>query len=418
MDPFAIPRSAAGGGAGDGTAKGGPLHGVRVIDLTRVLAGPFATMMMADLGADVIKVEAPVGDDTRRWGPPWIEGESAYFTCTNRNKRGIVLDFKEESAREVVKRLVADADVLVENFRVGTMEKWGLGYEEVLRELNPGLVYCSITGYGRSGPAAPLPGYDPIIEAVGGFMSINGEQNGRPLKVGVAVIDIITGCQAAYAVTAALVHRERTGEGQRVDLSLFETSLSALANQASAYLMGGVIHPRLGNAHPHIVPTDTYDTSTGPVMVCVGNDNQFRRLCVLLGASELADDPRFTTNPLRVQNRKALTAILRERFAPLDSRNFTAKADAAGVPAAPVLELDEVFEHPQVAARDMLIDFEHPTVGRMRQVGFPFKLDRTPAALRYPPPLLGQHTEEVLAELERAEAERDEGEASEPALAR
>ena len=310
-----------------------------------------------------------------------------------------MLDFKREEAREVVRRLVADADVVVENFRVGTMEKWGLGYEDVLRELNPGLVYCSITGYGRTGPSAPLPGYDPIIEAMGGFMSINGEEGGRPLKVGVAVIDIITGCQAAFAIVSALVHRERTGEGQRVDLSLFETSLSALANQASAYLMGGVIHPRLGNAHPHIVPTDTYETSTGAVMVCVGNDPQFRRLCELLGAPALADDPRFVSNPERVKHRQELTAILRERFAPIDGHAFTAQADAAGVPAAAVLELDEVFEHPQVAARDMLIEFDHPTVGRMRQVGFPFKLDRTPAQLRYPPPLFGQHTAEVLAEI-------------------
>ena len=380
-------------------AAPGPLHGVRVIDLSRVLAAPFATMMMADLGADVIKVESPVGDDTRRWGPPWVNGESAYFTCTNRNKRAIVLDFKREEAREVLRRLIADADVVIENFRVGTMEKWGLGYEEVLRALNPGLVYCSITGYGRTGPSAPLPGYDPIIEAMGGFMSINGEEGGRPLKVGVAVVDIITGCQAAFAVVSALVHRERTGEGQRVDLSLFETSLSALANQASAYLMGGVIHPRLGNAHPHIVPTDTYDTTTGPVMVCVGNDHQFRRLCELLGAPELADDPRFVGNPERVKHRHELGAILSERFAPIDGHAFTDQADAVGVPAAPVLELDEVFEHPQVAARDMLIEFDHPTVGRMRQVGFPFKLDRTPARLRYPPPLFGQHTAEVLAEI-------------------
>ncbi len=377
----------------------GPLHGVRIVDLTRVLAGPFATMMMADLGADVIKVESPAGDDTRRWGPPWVNGESAYFTCTNRNKRGIVLDFRREPDREIVRRLVADADVVVENFRVGTMEKWGLGYEDELRELNPGLVYCSITGYGRSGPAAPLPGYDPIIEAVGGFMSINGEENGRPLKVGVAVIDIITGCQAAFSIVSALVHRERTGQGQRVDLSLFETSLSALANQASAYLMGGVIHPRLGNAHPHIVPTDTYETRTGPVMVCVGNDHQFARLCNLLGAPELPSDPRFTGNPERVTHRHELGAVLSELFAPLDGREFAERAAAAGVPLAPVLELDEVFEQPQVAARDMVIEFDHPTVGRMRQVGFPFKFGSTPAQLRYPPPLFGQHTEEVLAEI-------------------
>lgn len=380
-------------------AQHGPLHGVRVIDLSRVLAGPFATMLLGDLGADVIKVEAPVGDDTRRWGPPWVAGESAYYTCTNRNKRGIVLDFRHTPAREALKRLVMDADVVIENFRVGTMEKWGLGYEDVLRPLNPGLVYCSITGYGRTGPAAHLPGYDPIIEAVGGFMAINGEEGGRPLKVGVAVVDLITGCQAAMAINAALVYRDRTGEGQRVDLSLFESSLSALANQASAYLMGNEIHPRLGNAHPHIVPTDSYETRTGPVMVCVGNDRQFRRLCQLLGAPEVADDERFVNNRQRVAHRIEVGEVLSALFAQVDGKAFCASADAAGVPVAPVLELDEVFEHPQVAARNMLLEFDHPTIGSMLQVGFPFKLDRTPAQLRYPPPLHGQHTAEVLAEV-------------------
>lgn len=394
-------------------APHGPLHGVRVVDLTRVLAGPFATMMMADLGADVIKIESPGGDDTRRWGPPWVAGESAYFTCANRNKRGMVLDFRLQEHREVLERLVEDADVVIENFRVGTMERWGLGYEDRLRAINPRLVYCSITGYGRSGPAAPLPGYDPIIEAVAGFMAINGEEGGRPLKVGVAVVDILTGAQAAYAVLAALLHRDRTGEGQRVDLSLFETSLAALVNQASAYLMGGEIHPRLGNAHPHIVPTDTYETRTGPVMVCVGNDTQFRRFCELLGAPELASDPRFVHNPQRVANRHELGAVLRALFADVDGRAFAERANEVGVPVAPVLELDEVFEHPQVAARDMLIEFDHPTVGRMRQVGFPFKFDRTPATLRHAPPLHGQHTREILAELGLLPSELDEEE-SEP----
>ena len=377
----------------------GPLHGVRVIDLSRVLAGPFATMLMADLGADVIKVEAPVGDDTRRWGPPWVAGESAYYTCTNRNKRGIVLDFRHAAAREAVRRLVADADVVIENFRVGTMERWGLGYEDVLRPLNPRLVYCSITGYGRTGPAARLPGYDPIIEAVGGFMAINGEEGGRPLKVGVAVIDLITGCQAAMAINAALLHRDRTGEGQRVDLSLFESALSALANQASAYLLGGEIHPRLGNAHPHIVPTDSYVTRTGPVMVCVGNDRQFRRLCELLGAPEVADEERFVNNRQRVAHRHELGEVLDALFANVEAGPLCERADAVGVPVAPVLELDQVFEQPQVAARDMLLEFDHPTIGRMRQVGFPFKFGSTPATLRYPPPLHGQHTAEVLAEV-------------------
>lgn len=391
--PDLIPTPALAGA----TADAGPLAGVRVLDLTRVLAGPFCTMMLADLGADVVKVEAPGGDDTRRWGPPWIAGESAYFTCVNRNKRDLVLDFRTDAARDALRKLVVDADVVIENFKVGTMEKWGLGYE-ALEKINPGLVYCSITGYGRTGPKASLPGYDPILEAVGGFMAINGEMGGDPMKVGVAVIDLFAGCHAATGILAALRHRDRTGHGQRVDLSLFESSLAALANQASAFLMAGVVHERLGNAHPHIVPTNAYATMDGPVMVCVGNDPQFRKLCTLLDAPELADDPRFATNRDRVAHRQELDAELGARFAPRSGRALTETADAVGVPMAPILELDEVFEQPQVAARDMLIEFDHPTVGRMRQVGFPIKLDRTPATLRFPPPLLGQHTEEVLRE--------------------
>jgi crotonobetainyl-CoA:carnitine CoA-transferase CaiB-like acyl-CoA transferase len=375
--------------------RSGPLAGVRVLDLTRVLAGPFATMMLADLGADVIKVESPAGDETRRWGPPWVAGESAYFTCVNRNKRGIVLDFAAPEARARLLRLVEQADVLIENFRVGTMERWGLGYEEVLQVVNPRLVYCSITGFGRSGPYAARPGYDPIVEALTGFMAINGEEGGRPLKVGVAVIDEITGCQAAFAVTAALLHRDRTGEGQRVDLSLFESGLSALANQASAYLMGGEIHPRLGNAHPHIVPTDSFATANGVVMVCVGTDAQFARLASLLGVPELAVDPRFAGNAQRVAHREALTAALAAAFARVDGRAFADVAADAGVPIAPVLEIDQVFEQPQVAAREMLIDVPHPSVPGLRQVGFPIKFSATPAALRLPPPRLGEHDGEI-----------------------
>jgi len=395
--PEAVPDPSA-------TLVPGPLAGVRVLDLTRILAGPFCTMMLADLGADVVKIEAPGGDDTRRWGPPWIAGESAYFTCVNRNKRDLVLDFRTEAARGALRRLVVDADVLVENFKVGTMEKWGLGFE-ALQKHKPDLVYCSITGYGRTGPKASLPGYDPILEAVGGFMAINGELGGDPMKVGVAVIDLFAGSHAATGILAALRHRDRTGEGQRVDLSLFESSLAALANQASAYLMAGVVHERLGNAHPHIVPTNAYPTVDGPVMVCVGNDPQFRKLCALLEVPELAEDARFATNRDRVAHRFELDALLAARFAPRSGRALTEQADAVGVPMAPILELDEVFAQPQVAARDMLIEFDHPTVGRMRQVGFPIKLERTPATLRYPPPLLGQHTDEVLREVGLSEAE-------------
>lgn len=376
----------------------GPLQGIRVLDLTRILAGPYATMQLGDLGADIIKIEPPKGDDTRQWGPPWIEGESAYYMAVNRNKRSVRLDLSTPAAKKALKQLVKDADVLIENFKLGTMEKWGLGYEDCLRSLNPELVYCSITGYGRTGPNAHLPGYDPVIEAMAGLMSITGEADGPPMKVGVAIVDVLTGCQVAFAVTAALFHRMKTGEGQRVDLSLFECALSGLANQAAAYLMSGKVPTRHGNAHPAIVPFEVFSTRDGPVMVCVGNDRQFQKLSAILKVPELAQDERFTTNPLRVQHREILTPLLQERFLCFTSAEITAQADEAGLPIAPVNSLDKVFEHPQVQARDMLIEINHPTAGSIRQVGFPIKMQQSPASLTHPPPLLGEHTKEVLLE--------------------
>lgn len=389
--------SAGAHGAGAGSA--GPLAGVRVLDMSRILAGPYAAMQLGDLGADVIKVEPPGGDDSRHWGPPWVGGEGAYYLGVNRNKRSIALDLKRAEAREVIKRLAAGSDILIENFRTGTMEGWGLGYDEVLRPLNPGLVYCSITGYGTTGPSAHLPGYDPIIEAVSGLMSITGEPDGRPMKVGVAVIDMMTGCQVAYGVVAALVHRLRTGEGQRVELSLLETSLSSLANQASAFLISGRVPARHGNAHPAIVPYQTFRTARGEVMVCVGNDRQFRAFCRIIGHEEMGHDERFVTNPLRVKNRVELLALLDEVLAGFDPDELTTLAEAAGVPVAPVNDLEQAFAHPQVAARQMVIEIDHPTAGTIRQVGFPVKMDRTPASIRHAPPRHGEHTAAILAEL-------------------
>jgi crotonobetainyl-CoA:carnitine CoA-transferase CaiB-like acyl-CoA transferase len=386
------------GEASDGDAvRSGPLAGVRVLDLTRILAGPYSTMQLGDLGADVIKVEPPGGDDTRTWGPPFTGGESAYYLAPNRNKRGIELDLRTAEGQAAVRRLVARADVLIENFKHGTMERWGLDYAS-LAELNPGLVYCSITGYGHTGPSAHLPGYDPVIEAVCGLMSITGQADGPPTKLGVALVDIVAGHQATIGIVAALYHRDRTGEGQRVDVSLFESALSMLSYQATAYLTSGTLPHRHGSAHRAIVPVDAFAARDGNVMVCAGNDRQFRKLCALLGAPELADDERFATNPARVAHRVEVTEALARLVAPFARDDLVAAGEAGGVPIAPVNDLDAVFAHPQVAAREMLVTLEHPTVGTMRDVACPIKLGTTPATHDLAPPLLGQHTVEVLTE--------------------
>lgn len=377
-------------------AVSGPLDGIQILDLTRILAGPYATMLLADLGAEVVKVEPPGGDDSRAWGPPFVGGESAYYLGVNRNKRGIRLDLALEEDRQALRALAGDADVLIENFKTGTMERWGLGYEASLREANPRLVYCSITGYGRSGPWAELAGYDPVIEAVSGLMSVTGQADGEPLKFGVALVDILTGHQAALGVLAALHRRGVDGLGQRVDVSLFETALSVLANQASAYLVSGRVPSRHGNAHPAIVPFEVFAARDGDVMVCAGNDRLFAKLCSLLGMPELADDARFSTNPARVRHRVALTPILARAFAAMDREELVERAERQGVPLGPVQTIDRALAQPQVAARDMLVELPHPTVGTLRQIGLPIKLDRTPATIRRPPPLLGQHEEEVL----------------------
>ena len=376
----------------------GPLAGVRVLDLTRILAGPYCTMQLGDLGADVIKVEPPGGDDSRTWGPPFASGESAYFLGVNRNKRGIQIDLRTPEGQDAIRRLAGTVDVVIENFKLGTMERWGLGYEGCLQPLHPRLVYCSISGYGRTGPVAHLPGYDPVIEAMSGLMSVTGHADGPPTKFGVALVDIIAGHQAALGITAALRHAEIGGVGQRVDVSLFETALSVLANQASSYLMSGKVPQRHGNGHPAIVPFEVFETLDGSVMVCAGNDGQFLKLCALLMAPELADDERFATNPARVAHRAALRPLLATRFAGYATDALVAAAERAGVPIGPVATLDRAFEHPQVAARDMLIAMEHPSVGTLRQVGFPIKLQATPPSLQRPPPRLGEHTHEVLRE--------------------
>jgi len=373
-----------------------PLADLLVLDLSRVLAGPFATMMLADLGAEVIKVERPDrGDDTRQWGPPWAGGESAYYLSINRNKKSITLNLKSEKGHEIVRELARRADVLMENWRVGTMERWGLGYE-TLRALNPGLIYCAITGYGQTGPYRDRPGYDFIIQAEGGGMSITGPVEGPPMKVGVAIVDITAGLFATTSILAALHEREHSGKGQYVDIALLDSQVAWLANVGSNYLVSGQRPARYGNAHPNIVPYEPFPTSDGWIAVGVGNDRQWQRLCALAGWDDLATDERFATTPQRVEHRDVLVPMLQDRFRAHASGEWHAALLEAGIPCAPINFIDQVFSDPQVLARDMVVELPHPTAGTVRLTGSPLKLSRTPTYIKEPPPLLGQHTEEVL----------------------
>lgn len=376
-----------------------PLRGLRVIDLSRVLAGPHCTMMLADLGADVIKIEAPgKGDDTRQWGPPFAGGEAAYYLSVNRGKRSMTLNLGDERGRDILRALVQNADVLIENFRCSTMEKWGLGYES-LKALNPRLVYCAVTGYGQNGPYHDRPGYDFIIQAQGGTMSITGEEDGQPMKVGVAIVDITAGLYATVAILAALRERERSAQGQFIDIALLDSQVAWLANVAENFLVSGDPPQRYGNAHPNIVPYELFPTQDGWLAVGVGNDGQWQRMCALAGWDDLAADARFATNPLRVRNRQELVVELQARFRTRVSKEWEAALVAAGIPCSPVNSVDRVFSDPQVLARDMVVTMPHPTAGTVRLSGSPLKLSRTPVRMTTPPPLLGQHTAEILEEI-------------------
>lgn len=375
------------------------LDDITVLDLSRVLAGPYATMLLGDLGARVVKIEQPGrGDDTRHWGPPFTaSGESAYFLCANRNKESVTLNLKSAEGRAVLRDMVRRADVLVENFKVGRMAALGLDYA-ALRPENPGLIYCSITGYGQTGPYAERPGYDVVIEAQGGLMSITGPAGGDPYKVGVAVVDITAGMQAVMAILAALHHRDRTGAGQAIDIALFDTQLGWLANVASAYLVSGQTPQRYGNAHPSIVPYQTVPTAGGLLMLAVGNDDQFARLCALLGHPEWAADPRFATNRARVSHRAVLLPLLEAEFRRRSATAWTETLLAAGIPCGPVNDVATALSDPQAEARAMVQTVLHPVTGSVPQVGPVPKLGETPARIHLPPPLLGEHTEAVLAE--------------------
>ena len=374
----------------------GPLSGVRVLDLTRVVAGPYCSMFLGDLGAEVVKVEQPgAGDDTRGWGPPFAGGESAYYLCINRNKQSLTLDLKSKRAVELLRDLVKAADVIIENFRPGTMERLGLGEKE-LRQLNPRLIYASLTGFGADGPMSDWPGYDLIVQAWGGLMSITGTPEGEPVKVGVAIIDLVAGLMLGKAVAAALFAREKIGVGQRIDTSLLEAEVASLINVGSNYLVGGKVPTRWGNAHPNIVPYQNFQTADGYLVIGVASEVIWKRFCEAVGQRDLINDPRFADNSKRVENRSELIAILSKTF--LQRRNdawFKLLTDAE-VPCAPVQTIDQVFQAPQVLQRDMLIEVDHPTAGKVRMAGIPVKFSVTPASVRMPPPLLGEHNDAIL----------------------
>jgi crotonobetainyl-CoA:carnitine CoA-transferase CaiB-like acyl-CoA transferase len=377
-----------------------PLQGIRVLDLSRVLAGPYCTMVLGDLGADVIKVESPEGDETRGWGPPFAgdaPGESAYYLCVNRNKRGIMVDFKTAEGREVIHGLICRSDVLVENFRPGSLARFSLDYESA-SALNPSLIYCSITGFGQTGPLRDKPGYDFMIQAMGGLMSFTGEPHGEPMKVGVAVADLFAGQNAVIAILAALQARTHTGKGQHLDISLFDSQLGMLANVASNYLISGNLPRRYGNAHANIVPYQSFQASDGWFIVAVGNDAQFAKMCEVIDESELANDPRFTTNSARVQNRDELISILESVFA---TKTVSEWLSLIGdeFPCGPINNLEQVFSMPQVEAREMFVHMQHSTIGDLPLVGSPLKFSDTPVEYKIPPPRLGEHTEQVLKEL-------------------
>jgi len=385
-----------------------PLKGVRVVELARILAGPWAGQLLADLGADVIKVESPDGgDDTRKWGPPFVmshDGENlsaAYYHSCNRGKRSIAIDFSTPEGAETVRRLVATSDVLIENFKLGGLKKYGLDYDS-LRKVNPRLVYCSITGFGQDGPYAPRAGYDFIIQAMAGMMSITGEVGREPQKAGVAISDIFTGLYSVIAIQAALRHADRTGEGQHIDMALFDTQISALGNQNLNYLVSGKSPVQMGNAHMNIAPYEVVPVRDGHIILAVGNDGQFAKFCAAVGLDELSTNPDFATNPARVANRVKLRERIVEALSTLDRDPLLARLEAAGVPASPINTIGQMFADPQTIARGMRLDLDDGHGNLLPSVRAPMVMSGTPLVYERPSPRLGEHTDEILAELERS----------------
>jgi len=377
----------------------GPLEGIRVLDLTRSLAGPYCTMMLADLGADVIKVEIPAtGDETRAWGPPFIGGESSYFLSVNRNKRSMTLNLKDPRGKEVLRRLASASDVLAESFRPGTAKDLGIDYDAI-RRLNDRLVYCSISGFGQYGPYKDKAGYDVVAQAMGGIMSITGERGGRPVRVGVAIGDICAGMLAAYGILAALYRRSVDGRGDYVDTSLLDGQVAILTYMGGYYLATGKQPERLGTAHPSIVPYQMFKAKDDYFIVAVGNDGIWRRFCDALGLREFKEDPRFRTNPDRVRNRDELIPVLEKAFSREPVAHWLTVLEEAGVPCGPVNTLDRVFNDPHVQEREMVVKLSHKRAGEIRVTGVPVKLTRRPGSVQRPPPILGEHTEEILSEI-------------------
>src|ERR1700704_624674 len=377
-------------------AANGPLAGMRVVDLTRILAGPLCTMMLGDMGADVIKIEPPdKGDDTRSWGPPFAGGEAAYFLGVNRNKRSLTLNMAVPAGQKVLAGLVEKADVLIDNFRIGTLEKWGFT-DAWFEQHAPRLVRCSITGYGSSGPKSALPGYDFILQAESGLMSICGEPEGGPTKYGVAIVDVCTGMLASNSILAALNARHRTGKGQKVELSLYETSLAMLINVASNYLTAGRNAGRFGNGHPSIVPYTTYQAADAMVAIGIGNERQFGRVAEVLGHPEWAKDERFNSNRARVENREAIDGLLNAALAHGAADMWLAELKAVGVPCGRINSVADALDDPHTTARDMIETVEHSTIGALKMLGIPFKFSDTACSVRRAPPTLGQHNDEIL----------------------
>ncbi|QNI02072.1 CoA transferase [Halomonas sp. SH5A2] len=396
-----------------------PLAGIKVLDISRVLAGPWCGQMLADMGADVIKVERPgCGDDTRHWGPPWLAGsaESAYYLCANRGKRSVTVDMAKPEGQALIKQMAADSDVVIENFKVGGLKKYGLDYES-LKALNPAIVYCSITGFGQESPYAHRAGYDFMIQAMGGIMSLTGkpdeEPGGGPVKSGVAFTDIFTGLYAANAVLAALYQRRDTGVGCHIDMALMDVQVGVLANQALNYLTSGNVPQRLGNAHPNIVPYQAFATQDGHMIVAVGNDEQFKRFCSVLSLPNLADDPRFATNGMRVQHRDQLVPVLEAALAQRSTDDWLAAFEAVGVPSGPINTLDRVFDDAHVKARGLKQTLPHAQAGQVDLVANPIRMNGESISASTAPPYLGEHTDDVLTDIgitsEQRQALRDAG---------
>jgi formyl-CoA transferase/CoA:oxalate CoA-transferase len=377
----------------------GPLEGIRVLDLSRALAGPYCTMMLGDMGAEVIKVEMPgTGDDSRSWGPPFVKGESAYFMSVNRNKKSLTLNMKSEKSKEIIVKLIERSDVLVENFRPGAMQRLGLDYEAVSK-LNPKIVYCSISGFGQDGPYRSLPGFDQVLQGMGGMMSITGEPDGPPIKVGVAIADISGGMFAAYGIVTALFTREKLGKGQLIDVSLLDSQVAWMTYRAGDYFASGEIPKPVGSGHPVIVPYQAFKAKDVYINIAAGNDNLWQRFCDKVGLKDVKDDPKFATNAKRVENRKEIVKIISELIVTKNGDEWLKMLTDAGVPCGPIYAMDKIFSDPQVLHRNMLVELDRPAAGRIKVTGNPVNLSETPGDVKVPPPALGQHNEEILAEL-------------------